>query len=364
MIPILSLARSYQALKPEIDAAVSRVLASGQYILGEEVARFESEFANYCGARHAVGVGNGLDALVLALKALDIGQGDEVLVPCHTFVATWLAVTLVGAVPVPVAVCPDTYNLDPNALDAAFTPNTRAVIAVHLYGQPADLDPILAFANQRGIRVIEDAAQAHGAKYKARRIGSHSDAVAWSFYPGKNLGALGDGGAVTTSNDEVAASVRRLRNYGSDEKYVHKVCGYNSRLDPIQAAILSVKLSALEEWNRRRERIARLYLEQLDSTQLVLPKVADFAESVWHLFVVRHPRRDALQAALTQHGVQTLIHYPIAPHAQEAYRTLNLHNELADQLASTVLSLPMDPIMPMNEVAQVIEVVNRCVNEV
>jgi dTDP-4-amino-4,6-dideoxygalactose transaminase len=238
------------------------------------------------------------------------------------------------------------------------------VIAVHLYGQPADLDPILAFANQRGIRVIEDAAQAHGAKYKARRIGSHSDAVAWSFYPGKNLGALGDGGAVTTSNDEVAASVRRLRNYGSDEKYVHKVCGYNSRLDPIQAAILSVKLSALEEWNRRRERIARLYLEQLDSTQLVLPKVADFAESVWHLFVVRHPRRDALQAALTQHGVQTLIHYPIAPHAQEAYRTLNLHNELADHLASTVLSLPMDPIMPMNEVAQVIEVVNRCVNEV
>ena len=364
MIPFLSLARGYQALKPELDAAVARVMSSGQYILGNEVEDFERAFASYCQSAHAIGVGNGLDALVLSLRALGVGQGDEVLVPSHTFIATWLAVTLVGATPVPVAVCSDTYNLDPSRLEQALTPRTKAVIVVHLYGQPADLDPVLEFAKKHRLWVVEDAAQAHGAQYRGRRVGGHGDVVAWSFYPGKNLGAMGDAGAVTTQRDDIAAAVRRLRNYGSDEKYIHKECGYNSRLDPIQAAVLGVKLKVLDEWNQRRAQIAGLYLTHLDSTYLTLPVVPDFAQPVWHLFVIRHPRRDALQAALTSAGVQTLIHYPVPPHLQEAYRSLGLQDVQSEALANRLLSLPMDPLMPKGDVLKVIDVVNSCASRV
>ncbi len=246
--------------------------------------------------------------------ALDIGPGDEVIVPSNTYIATWLAVSQCGATPVPVEPDERTYNLDPNRIEAAITPRTKAILPVHLYGQPADLDPILAIARQHGLRVLEDAAQAHGARYKGRRIGGHGDAVAWSFYPGKNLGALGDGGAVTTNDPEIADRLRVLRNYGSRVKYVNEVQGVNSRLDPLQAAILHVKLRHLDDWNARRAAIAAHYREGLAATGLILPHVPAWAEPVWHLFIVRHPQRDALQRHLHEAGIGTLIHYPIPPH--------------------------------------------------
>jgi dTDP-4-amino-4,6-dideoxygalactose transaminase len=270
-IPFLDLQAAYLELKPEIDAAISRVLNSGWYILGPEVEAFEEEWAAYCGASHAVGVGNGLDALTLALRALEIGPGDEVIVPSNTYIATWLAVSAVGATPVPVEPNPSTYNIDPTLIPDALTPRTKALLPVHLYGQPADLDPILALARQHNLAVVEDAAQAHGARYKSKRIGAHGDVVCWSFYPGKNLGALGDAGAITTRRADIADRIRMMRNYGSREKYVNDVQGVNSRLDPIQAAVLRVKLKVLDEWNDRRKSIASLYTQHLDDCPLSLP---------------------------------------------------------------------------------------------
>jgi dTDP-4-amino-4,6-dideoxygalactose transaminase len=323
-VPFLDLAAPYAELREDIDAATARAVASGWYILGPEVARFETDFAAFCGAAEAVGVGNGLDALILALRAAEIGAGDEVIVPSNTFVATWLAVTEVGARPVPVEPDPATCNIDPDRIEAAITPRTRAILPVHLYGQPADLDPILEIATRHGVRVIEDAAQAHGARYRGRRIGAHGDMTCWSFYPGKNLGAMGDAGGITTDDPALAERLRMLRNYGSREKYVNEVAGLNSRLDPIQAAILGVKLARLDAWTERRRAIAARYLEGLADTGLILPHVPDFADPVWHLFVVRHPARDAVQAGLAAAGIDTLIHYPIPPHAQQAYRALGL----------------------------------------
>ncbi len=365
-IPFLDLQAAYRELQAELDAAYRRVMASGWYIMGEEVERFEADYAAYCGAAHGVGVASGLDALHLALRACDIGPGDEVIVPSHTFIATWLAVTQAGATPVPVEPDERTYNIDPARLEAAITPRTRALIPVHLYGQPADLDPILSIAHRHGLRVIEDAAQAHGARYKGQRLGAHGDAVAWSFYPGKNLGAFGDGGAITTNDAELAARLRRLRNYGSEVKYVHEVQGYNSRLDPLQAAFLGVKLRHLDAWNDRRRALAAAYLTGLadaglgdtslvdagpndtrpSATGLTLPAVPSWAEPVWHLFVVRHPQRDALQRHLTAAGIGTLIHYPRPPHQQPAYAATPLaaaSHPIASRLASEVLSLPMGP---------------------
>jgi dTDP-4-amino-4,6-dideoxygalactose transaminase len=335
-------------------------LGSGWYIGGPEVERFERDFAAYCGAKHCVAVANGLEALQLALLAAGVKPGDEVVVPAHTFVATWLAVTECGAVPVGVDTDPDTYTLDPTHLAAAITPRTTAVIPVHLYGQPADLDAIFAICNPRGIAVVEDAAQAHGARYRGRRIGSHGIAAAWSFYPGKNLGAFGDAGAVSTNDDDVAARLRLLRNYGSSARYVHQVQGRNSRLDPIQAALLGAKLPHLPEWNARRKRIADRYLRELAGTGVALPVVPEWAEPVWHLFCVRHPSRDAFQSALRDAGVETLIHYPIPPHLQVAYADLGMVKgafPVAETTAETILSLPIGPAMTDEQVGAVIAAV-------
>jgi dTDP-4-amino-4,6-dideoxygalactose transaminase len=349
VIPFLDLRDAYVELKSEIDAAVLRVLDGGWYILGAEVDALEAEWAEYCGAAHAVGLANGLDALILALRALEIGAGDEVIVPSHTFVATWLAVSAVGARPVPVEPDPATFNIDPGRIAAAITERTRAIVPVHLYGQPADLDPILAIAKAHGLAVVEDAAQAHGARYRGRRIGAHGDIVCWSFYPGKNLGAMGDAGAITTDREDLADKVRLLRNYGSRQKYVHEIAGVNSRLDPMQAAVLRVKLRHLDAWTDRRRDLAAAYARALDDSGLRLPQVADGNAPVWHLYVVRGLERDRYMRALADAGIGTQIHYPIAPHMQGAYADLGYAPDafpLARQIADQVFSLPMGPHAP------------------
>ena len=347
-VPFLDLGAAYRELQPEIDAAVLRVLASGWYIGGGEVSAFEAEFAAYCGAGHCVGVGNGFDALHLALRALDIGPGDEVIVASNSYIATVLAVSMVGATPVLVEPDPATFNLDPARVEAAITARTRAILPTHLYGQPADIDPLLAIARRHGLKLIEDAAQAHGARYKGQRIGAHSDIVTWSFYPSKNLGAVGDGGAVTTNDDALAERVRRLGNYGSSKRYVNEERGVNSRFDPLQAAVLRVKLARLDQWNQRRSAIAALYRERLAGAGLILPFVPEWADPAWHLFVIQSDARDALAARLAEAGVATIIHYPIPPHLQQAYADLALPRgslPIAERLADTVLSLPVGPHM-------------------
>ncbi len=352
-VPFLDLRAAYLELKPEIDVAVARVLDSGSYIGGEEVESFEAEWAAYCEANHAVGVGNGLDALHLALKALGVGPGDEVIVPSNTYIATWLAVSQCGATLVPIEPDEHTYNIDPTLIEAAITPRTKVVIPVHLYGQPADLDPILALAKKYSLRVVEDAAQAHGARYKGKRIGAHSDIVAWSFYPGKNLGAMGDAGAITTNDSQLADKIQVLRNYGSREKYINEVQGYNSRLDPIQAAILRVKLKVLDEWNQRRELIAKRYIEELSGCGPALPWLPEWAGAVWHLFVVRHPDRSVILKRLNEMGVGNLIHYPVPPHLQQAYVEMRIEAgmfPLAEKIAREVVSLPIGPQMVPEDV--------------
>lgn len=361
-IPFLDLHAAYVELKDEIDAAISRVVSSGYYILGPEVEAFEAEWADYCGTSHAVGVGNGLDALELSLRALGIGEDDEVIVPSHTFVASWLAISAVGAKPVPVEPTPQTYNIDPELMTAAITERTKAIMPVHLYGQPADLDPILAIAREHGLAVVEDAAQAHGARYKGTRIGGHGDVACWSFYPGKNLGALGDAGAITTNNPDLAEKLRLFRNYGSRKKYSHKLKGKNSRLDPIQAAVLRVKLEHLDAWNDRRRAIAEIYRNGLASTSLTIPVVPNWADPVWHLFVVRCRDRNGLQSRLADAGIGTLIHYPVPPLGQEAYKDCGINPAdypLAHSLADEILSLPIGPHLNPRNVEKVMEVVRN-----
>lgn len=356
-VPFLDPGAACHALRAEIDSAVARVMDSGCYILGPEVEAFERAWAAYCGAEHAVGLGNGLDALTLALRVLNVGPGDEVIVPSNTYIATWLAVSAVGARPVPVEPDPKLHTLDVMRLEAVIGPATKAILPVHLYGQPADMDPILALAQRHGLHVVEDAAQAHGARYKGRQIGAHGDIVCWSFYPGKNLGALGDAGAITTDHADLAARARLLRNYGSAMKYENAERGVNSRLDPLQAAVLSVKLDHLDQWNAGRSRIAARYSAGLAGCELVLPTVRDWAAPVWHQYVVQSSERDALQARLTGAGVGTLIHYPIPPHRQMAYRDLGFAAEdfpVANRLADCVLSLPIDPYLSDSQVDEVI----------
>lgn len=350
-IPFLDIGAAYQELKQELDAAYSRCMDSGWYILGKEVEAFEAEFASYCEAKHCIGVGNGLEALHLILRGYDIGPGDEVIVPANTYIATWLAVSYTGATPVPVEPDPRCYNIDPARIEAAITPKTRAIMAVHLYGQPADMDPINEIAMRHGLRVIEDAAQAQGAKYKGRRVGSLGDAAGTSFYPGKNLGALGDGGAVITNDPQLADRVRILRNYGSRVKYQNEVIGFNSRLDELQAALLRVKLRYLDTWNDRRADLAKRYLDRLSKYDLVLPYVPDWVEPVWHLFVVRTPLREQLQAKLAQQGIGTLIHYPVPPHLSGAYAKefQGQRFSIAEDLAKTVLSLPIGPHLSLGQ---------------
>jgi dTDP-4-amino-4,6-dideoxygalactose transaminase len=342
------------ALRAALDEAYRRVMDSGWMVLGPEVEAFEQAFAAFCGAGHAVGVGNGYDALVLALRAAGVGAGDEVVVPSHTFAATWLAVRAVGARPAPVEVDPVSYTIDPGLAAAAVTPRTRAIIPVSLYGHPADMEPLMALAAEHGLFVLEDAAQSHGATYKGRRTGGLAHATAFSFYPTKNLGALGDAGAVTTDDPGLAARLRVLRNYGSSEKYRHEVPGVNSRLDELQAAFLRVRLSRLGEGNEARRARAAQYRAALAGIPgLALPQAANWAEHAYHLYVVRSPRRDALQAGLKAAGVETLIHYPIPCHLQPAFADLGLRAgqfPLAEQLAAEVLSLPFWPGMSAADV--------------
>jgi len=345
-VPFLPLDMAYRELKKDIDEAALRVLNSGQYVLGREVEAFEEEYAAFCGARFCIGVGNGLDAIELALRATGISPGDEVIVPTNTYIASWLAITRCGAIPVPVEPNEKTHNIESAQIEAAISPRTKAILVVHLYGQPVDLNPILQLGKDYGVRVIEDAAQAHGALYQGKRIGAHSDAVAWSFYPGKNLGALGDGGAVTTNDEEIASQIRVLRNYGSKTKYLNELKGTNSRLDPIQAAILRVKLRHLAEWNRRRQDTAEKYFVGLEDLKdsVVLPEIISEAQSAWHLFVIRVPDRERVQSALAEAGIETIIHYPVPPHKQEAFGEFSSRSyPVAEKLAAQVLSLPIGP---------------------
>lgn len=356
----------HESMRPALDAAYRRVVDSNSFILGRELELFESEFARYSEVKHAIGVANGLDALFLALKAMGIGSGDEVIVPSNTFIATWLAVSYAGATPVPVEPDPKTFNLDAARIERAITPRTRAILPVHLYGQPADMDEINSIALTHGLKVLEDAAQAHGARYKGRRVGGLGDAAGFSFYPGKNLGALGDGGAVTTNDDVLASRLRMLRNYGSERKYRHELKGFNSRLDELQAAFLREKLKLLDDWNHRRRHLANLYIERLHTFEVCLPTVPAWAEPVWHLFVIRTPRRDELSAALAQRGIATMVHYPVAPHLQSAYSDLNLSTgsfPVAESLHQDVLSLPIWPQMTEAHIDEVIAAIEKTTAE-
>lgn len=356
-VPFLDLKSINLAHEEALKDAFSRVLHSGWYILGQEVKAFEAEFAQYCEVSHAIGVSNGLDALHLILRAYGIGPGDEVIVPSNTYIATWLAVTYAGATPIPVEPDIDTYNLDVQKLAAAITPRTKAVIAVHLYGQPVDMDPLMDIAAAHGLKVIEDAAQAHGALYKGRRVGNLGDAAGFSFYPGKNLGALGDAGGVTTNDAELAQKIRVLLNYGSQRKYFNEVQGYNCRLDELQAALLRVKLPHLDAENERRAQIAAEYQSAFVGLDVVRPVVMPGTCSAWHLYVIRHPQRDRLQERLQAHGIGTVIHYPIPPHLQAAYEELGYKAgdfPIAEQIHREVLSLPMGPSMSDSDVAAVV----------
>lgn len=355
-IPILDLKKQYQSIRVELDDAIARVLAKGAFILGAEVAAFEDEFAEYCGVSHAVGVASGTDALQLALRACGIGAGDEVIAPSQTAVATIAAIEMTGASPVLVDIELERFGLDPGAVAAAVTARTRAVIPVHLYGCPADLNPILQIAREKNIFVIEDCSQAHGALYHGRKVGAWGDIAAFSFYPTKNLGAFGDGGAVTTNNADLAGKVRLLRQYGWKERYVSQVKGMNSRLDELQAAILRVKLRRLDEWNARRRELASLYLDLLHGAGLILPSQPVDSEHVFHQFVIRHPRRDALQAHLLAQGIHTLVHYPVPVHLQPAYANLNsMVGSLSksERAAREALSLPLYPEMMEEQVRRV-----------
>ncbi len=360
-VPYLDLRKINAEIQSELELAFSQVLASGWYILGEALKTFEAEFADYVGVKHCVGVGNGLEALHLILRAYEIGPGDEVIVPSNTYIATWLAVTYAGAQPIPVEPDPRTYNLDPTRIAAAITERTRAILPVHLYGQPAEMDAIMAIAEQYNLVVVEDAAQAHGSRYRGRMCGALGHAAGFSFYPGKNLGALGDAGAVTTNDDHLAEAVRSLRNYGSKRKYENERKGFNSRLDEVLAALLSVKLPYLEDWNRRRQAIADVYTRAFSRIpELTVPYVPDWSTHVWHIYPLRCAQRDALQAYLAGEGVETLIHYPIPPHFSEAYADLNFIRgafPLAEELSQTELSLPISPVLSLAEAERVTQAV-------
>lgn len=360
-VPFLDLKKPYIELKPQLDSAYNRVMESGWYILGSEVKAFENEFSTYCKVKHCVGVSNGLEALSLILRGYDIQDGDEVIVPANTYIATWLAATHVGAVPIPVEPDEATYNINAELIEAAITPNTKAIIAVHLYGQPADMDPIMAIAEKHGLKVIEDCAQAQGALYKGHRAGSLGHAAGFSFYPGKNLGAFGDGGAITTNDDTLADKIRVLRNYGSHIKYENDVVGYNARLDELQAAFLRVKLGVLDAWNERRKNVAQCYLENLThQNDLILPYVPDWADPVWHLFVVRVNNRGEFQNYLAQNDIGTLIHYPIPPHKQPAYKAYTDYQlPITTAIHKEIVSLPMGPHQSSEDTDLVVSAVKR-----
>lgn len=362
-VPFLDMKTPYLELKEELDQAYQRVMESGWYILGEEVSAFEQEFSAYCGVRHCIGVGNGLEALHLILRGYGIGPGDEVIVPSNTYIATWLAVSYAGAKLVPVEPDLQTYTMDVNKIEAAITPRTRAILPVHLYGQSVDMDPVIQLADHYHLKVVEDAAQAQGMRYRGRLSGSLGHAAGFSFYPGKNLGAYGDAGAILTNDDSLAGKVRKLRNYGSKIKYYNEEKGYNSRLDEIQAAFLRVKLHHLDDWNNRRTKIALFYSSRLaDLPQVTMPVITDWSQSIWHIFPILHPKRDHLKQYLFEKGIDTLIHYPIPPHLSDAYVDLGFQKgsfPIAEQIALSELSLPMGPHLTLEEADFVVEAIRK-----
>lgn len=359
-VPFVDLQTDHNSIRSELDAAYHRVMDEGHFIFGKELETFEANYANYCGTKYCIGVANGLDALHLILRAMGIGSGDEVIVPANTFIATWLAVTYAGATPVPVEPDEKTYNIDPSRIKAAITSKTKAIMAVHLYGQPADMDAINDIAQSHGLKVIEDAAQAHGAKYKGKSTGGLADAAGFSFYPAKNLGALGDGGAITTNDTELAEKIRLLHNYGSQQKYLHDVTGFNSRLDELHAAFLNVKLKYLNNWNLKRQKIAQQYCEILmNHTPITLPFVPNWCEPVWHLFVIRHPLRNQLIQKFKENNIGSIIHYPVPPHLSGAYiskqRPYNL--PITEKLSHEILSLPIGPHLNPEQINRVAEAI-------
>ncbi|WP_165253948.1 DegT/DnrJ/EryC1/StrS family aminotransferase [Adlercreutzia sp. ZJ304] len=360
-VPFVDFRPMEKEIRDLLDGAYKRVIDRSWYILGEEGKAFESSFAQYCNVKHCIGCGNGLDAITLILMALNIGKGDEVIVPSNTFIATVLAVTRVGATPIFVEPEIDTFNISPNKIESAITSHTKAIISVHLYGQVCDMDAILDIANKHNLYVIEDAAQAHGSLYKGKKAGSFGIAAAFSFYPGKNLGAMGDAGAVVTNDEDLAAKIRALGNYGSDRKYHHIYEGVNSRLDELQAAFLSVKLDNLDRWNKDRKRTAKAYLEGITNPSIVLPKVIDETDPVWHIFAIRCKKRDLLEKHLKENGIECAKHYPTPIHLQGAYTSLGYKKgdfPVAEEISETELSLPMFYGMTDEQICRVIESIN------
>jgi len=360
IVKFLDLKATHKEIHKEIQEAILSVMNSGNYIGGDSVNDFETSYANYLDCKYCVGVGNGFDAIKLSLMALDINEGDEVIVPSHTFIATWLAVSSLGAVPVPVEPDIDSYSIDVSKIEAVITEKTKAIIPVHLYGEPADMEKIIKIAKNYNLYVIEDAAQAHGATYNNRKIGSHGDIVAWSFYPGKNLGAIGDAGAITTNNKNIAEKVRILGNYGSRKKYINEQKGINSRLDPIQAAVLNVKLKYLDSWNQQRKAIASSYLDKIHNIQLNLPSKISLSDSAWHIFPVKSNNRDEIIKKLENKGIETIIHYPIPPHLQRIYfkEYSDYDLKISEKISNQIFSIPIGPHMTHQEVEYVIRSIN------
>ena len=359
-VRFLDLKSIHKEIQEEIQEVISAELDSGVYIGGDSVNEFETNYAKYLGAKYCVGVANGFDAIKLSLMALNIKDGDEVIVPSHTFIATWLAVSDLGAIPIPVEPDIDSYSIDISQIEEAITEKTKAIIPVHLYGQPADMDKIIKIAKKYDLYVIEDAAQAHGATYKDKKIGSHGDLVTWSFYPAKNLGAIGDAGAVTTNNKEYAEKIRVLGNYGSRIKFISEEKGINSRLDPIQAAVLNVKLKFLDTWNLHRKAIATSYLNEIDNEDLVLPNKISLSDSVWHVFPIRSVNRDEIIKKLKNDDIETLIHYPVPPHKQKIYahHYLNSKFDISEKISNELISLPIGPHISFKDVEFVVSKVN------
>ena len=362
-IPFLNLKKLHSEIQEEINESVIKVVNSGRYLLDKELLKFEKSYSEYENVKQVIGVGSGLDALTMILTALNIGKSDEVIVPSHTFIATWLSVSNIGAIPVPVELNENTYNINIDLIENAITTKTKAIIVVNLYGQVADLEPVKNICIRNNLYLIEDAAQSHGALYKGKNTNSFSDAIATSFYPGKNLGCMGDGGAVLTNNDELAIKIKRLRNYGSDKKYYHREIGFNSRLDEIQASVLSIKLKYLKYMNKKREEIANFYLKNISNDNLILPKKLDHVDHVWHLFVIRSKHRDKIAQLLLENGIQTIVHYPIPPHRQECYKNIKFKKlDLTNQICSEIISLPLYPNMPESHIEYIVEKVNAISN--
>ena len=360
MIKFLDLHKINERFRDEINSRIKQVLDSGWYLLGEQDKTFEKNFAEYCGTKHCIGCANGLDALNLIIRAYGFGAGDEIIVPANTYIASILAISENGCTPVLVEPDINTYNINPDLIEEKITSKTKAIMVVHLYGQAVQMEKIWALAKKYDLKVIEDSAQAHGAIYQGKRVGNLGDASGFSFYPGKNLGCMGDGGAVTTNDDELASKIRAIANYGSDYKYHHIYKGINSRLDEIQAAILDVKLPYLDSDNAKRREIAKYYRENIKNPKIILPQVKDEESHVWHIFAVRTEKRDELQKHLENNGIQTNIHYPTPPHKQGAYSELsNLNLPITEEIHQTVISLPISPVMTAEEVKKVVEVINN-----